>query len=125
MKTWFVALSWIMACRLTLAGEWVQVRLTHYCPCRKCCGPEAAGITASGQRFRPGALAADPSVPFGSRVFVAGEWRVVLDRGKDIRGARLDLAVSSHRVAKRMGVMQTNAWFEHPPALVINHHASR
>src|SRR5262245_45780006 len=27
---------------------WMEV--TAYCPCHKCCGPKAAGLTASGKR---------------------------------------------------------------------------
>jgi len=87
-------------------GKWVAATLTAYCKCKKCCGPQAAGITASGKRFKPGILAADPSIPFGTLLQVDGVWREVLDRGGAIRGNRLDLAVASHREAKRRGVRE-------------------
>ncbi len=92
------------------------MRVTAYCACNRCCGPHAAGVTASGQRVTAdgGAfVAADPAVlPFGSRVVVpgypdpgrGGRPVRVLDTGSAIRGARLDVFFPSHGEALRWGV---------------------
>jgi 3D (Asp-Asp-Asp) domain-containing protein len=88
---------------------WMEV--TAYCPCSRCCGPNAAGITASGLpvthndgRF----VAADTSVlPFGSRLRIPGYHGgvevPVLDRGGAIKGHKLDLYFPSHDQALQWG----------------------
>ncbi len=88
---------------------WMEV--TAYCPCTKCCGPNAMGITASGLpvshnegRF----VAADTSVlPFGSQIRVPGYHNAipvpVIDRGGAIRGQRLDLFFPTHEEALQWG----------------------
>ena len=35
----------------------LQVDVTHYCACAKCCGSNADGITASGKQAAPGMVA--------------------------------------------------------------------
>jgi len=92
--------------------EWqtVQMRVTAYCPCQKCCGEYSDGQTASGHRIRPGDafVAADKEYPFGTEVIIAGynnELHVnVLDRGGAIRGNRLDVFFHSHQEALNWGV---------------------
>ena len=88
---------------------WMEV--TAYCACPKCCGPNAKGLTASGEpvtynlgRF----VAADTSVlPFGSRVRIPGyhngEAVPVLDRGGAIKGYHLDVFFPSHQQALDWG----------------------
>ena len=88
---------------------WMEV--TAYCPCTKCCGPHANGITASGQpvtvnlgRF----VAADTRVlPFGSTVRIPGyhdgQPVPVLDRGGAIKGDHLDVFFPSHQQALDWG----------------------
>jgi hypothetical protein len=53
---------------------WMEV--TAYCPCTKCCGPNAHGITASGKEvsYNGGVfVAADTShYPFGTKLSVPG-----------------------------------------------------
>ncbi len=99
------------------AREVYEVRLmevTAYCPCRKCCGPRAQGITASGLRVdHNGGLfvAADTHVlPFGTRLRVPGygntelgEAVEVIDRGGAIRGNKLDVFFPTHREALQWG----------------------
>ncbi|MHC4477489.1 MAG: 3D domain-containing protein [Planctomycetota bacterium] len=90
--------------------ETVRMRVTAYCPCRKCCGRFADGITASGHRTRPGDVfvAADKKYPFGTELIIPGYNKgrsvKVLDRGGLIRGNRLDVFFYSHRRAKKWGV---------------------
>jgi len=87
-----------------------QFIVTAYCPCRKCCGPKACGVTASGAPVSANAghfVAADRTIPFGTRICVpgyAGGVAVpVLDRGGAIRGNRLDLFFSTHKAASKWG----------------------
>lgn len=63
------------------------------------------GVTASGARVFPGAVAADPAIPFGTRVWVPGYGHgVVLDRGGAVRGLRLDVYIPELQEARRWGV---------------------
>jgi 3D (Asp-Asp-Asp) domain-containing protein len=100
----------------------VVMRVTAYCPCQKCCGPNAGGITASGRLVTTNGgqfVAADKSVPFGTRVIVpgyAGSQPVpVLDRGGAIRGDRLDVFFPSHTQAQAWGVRWLRVTFTPNP----------
>ena len=94
------------------SGEWqtVRMRVTAYCPCRKCCGRYSDGITACGHKIQPGDyfVAADKKYPFGTEMTVAGYKNGqpvrVLDRGGVIRGNRLDVFFHSHEKAIKWGV---------------------
>ncbi len=80
-------------------------RVTAYCPCKVCCGPNAHGVTASGKAVRVGMVAADRSIPFGTVLDVPGYGRcVVEDRGGAIKGRRLDVYYNTHAEARRWGV---------------------
>ncbi len=88
---------------------WMEV--TAYCPCTKCCGPNAAGITASGLpvshnngRF----VAADTTVlPFGMKLRIPGYHQSadvpVIDRGGAIKGNKLDVFYPTHDQALEWG----------------------
>jgi 3D (Asp-Asp-Asp) domain-containing protein len=92
--------------------EWdtVQMRVTAYCPCQECCGRFADGVTACNHRIREGDVfvAADKKYRFRTEVIVPGynkgEPVKVLDRGRVIKGNRLDVFFNSHRTAKKWGV---------------------
>lgn len=87
------------------------MEVTAYCPCKRCCGPNAQGITASGKdvsynggRF----VAADTSLlPFGTRLeipgYADGMAVEVIDRGGAIKGNKLDVYFPSHEVARHWG----------------------
>ena len=80
-------------------------RITAYCPCSKCCGSYANGITACGKTARAGHTIAAPSnFPFGTRVLINGHEYVVEDRGGAIKGNRIDLYVNTHSEAMAWGV---------------------
>ena len=89
-------------------------RVTAYCPCERCCGAFADGITASGHVIKPGDrfVAADKRFEFGQMFVIPGYGRVpVLDRGGAIKGNKLDLffgddanGVSGHQRALSWGV---------------------
>ncbi len=87
----------------------LRMLTTAYCPCSRCCGRNAKGVTASGARAVGCLVAADPRVlPMGTRLIVpgyAGNCPVrVRDTGSGIHGNRLDLLFSSHQVARQWGV---------------------
>ena len=94
------------------SGEWqtVQMRVTAYCPCQKCCGKYSDGVTACGHKICPGDafVAADKEYSFGTEMIIAGykngEPVKVLDRGGAIRGNRLDVFFHSHEEALKWGV---------------------
>jgi 3D (Asp-Asp-Asp) domain-containing protein len=88
----------------------VIMEVTAYCPCRKCCGPEAAGITASGRRVSYNGghfVAADSDVPFHTRLEIPGYFGgkpvPVLDRGGAIKNKRLDVFFPTHEQALKWG----------------------
>jgi 3D (Asp-Asp-Asp) domain-containing protein len=101
------------------------MRVTAYCPCTECCGPGAAGITASGHRIRPGDAfaAADPELTFGTSIIVpgynSGRPVKVLDRGSAIKGDRLDVFFASHHEAVSWGVRHLAIILETPDAPLI------
>jgi 3D (Asp-Asp-Asp) domain-containing protein len=89
----------------------MKMEVTAYCPCKKCCGPKAQGITASGKRvtYNNGLfVAADTKVlPFHTKLRIPGyaELRLVpvLDRGGAIKGNKLDVFFPTHREALNWG----------------------
>ena len=91
----------------------ILMEVTAYCPCQKCCGPRARGITASGRTVDHNDglfVAADTRLlPFGTRIQVPGyggdEGAVVevVDRGGAIKGYRLDVFYPDHQQAKEWG----------------------
>lgn len=89
----------------------VLMEVTAYCPCSKCCGKDAHGVTASGKpvtynngRF----VAADTRrLPFGTKLkipgYYDGEVVEVIDRGGAIKGDKLDVYFPDHQTARRWG----------------------
>lgn len=93
-------------------AQWdvIEMRVTAYCWCRKCCGKNSDGITANGHRIRIGDtfVAADKKYRFGTEMVVPGynnsQPVKVFDRGRVIKGNRLDVFFNSHQRAKVWGV---------------------
>jgi 3D (Asp-Asp-Asp) domain-containing protein len=90
-------------------------KVTHYCPCKKCCGKDpthpAYGITASGTVATAGrTIAVDPDViPYGTELLVRYEdgterTYIAEDCGGGIDGNRLDVFMDSHQDALVAGV---------------------
>jgi len=51
-------------------------------------------------------IAADPSVPFGTKVYIGDREYEVMDRGGDIVGRRIDLCVPTHEEALELGMVK-------------------
>lgn len=81
-------------------------KLTAYCPCAKCCGEWADGITYTGTEATAGrTVAVDPKViPLGSTVYINGSAYVAEDIGGAIKGNRIDVYFSDHQTALQFGV---------------------
>lgn len=94
------------------AREWenVRMRVTAYCPCDKCCGEYADGVTASLHEIKAGDnfVAADSRYAFGTEMVVPGyntdQPVKVLDRGGAIQGSRVDVFFATHNQALEWGV---------------------
>jgi 3D (Asp-Asp-Asp) domain-containing protein len=92
--------------------EWesIEMRVTAYCPCPKCCGEYSDGVTANGHEIRPGDtfVAADRRYSFGTEMLIPGYSNSravkVLDRGGAIKGNRLDVFFATHQEALEWGV---------------------
>jgi len=88
----------------------IRMRVTAYCPCEKCCGPDSPGVTASGHKIQSGDVfvAADKRYPFGTKMIVPGynddQPVEVLDRGGAIKGDRIDVFFPTHEEALEWGV---------------------
>ena len=84
-------------------GEFV---ITAYCPCEKCCGEYADGLTASGTVATEGrTCAVDPEViPLGTEIEIDGVKYIAEDVGGAIKGNRIDICFNDHRSALQYGV---------------------
>ncbi|QOV91890.1 3D domain-containing protein [Humisphaera borealis] len=89
----------------------IRMLVTAYCACKKCCGANARGVTASGKHvsYNGGRfVAADRTVlPLGTKLMIPGyhnETMVeVVDTGSAIKGNRLDVYYPSHQTALEWG----------------------
>ncbi len=87
------------------------MEVTAYCGCKKCCGPRACGITASGRStvYNGGLfVAADTKLlPFETQLkipgYAAGQPVEVIDRGRAIKGHRIDVFFPTHDQAIAWG----------------------
>lgn len=79
--------------------------ITAYCPCRKCCGKWANGITSTGVKAQAGrTIAVDPrKIPYGTKVIIDGHTYVAEDCGGAIKGNRIDIFFNSHSEALQWG----------------------
>jgi len=92
--------------------EVLQVNVTHYCACSKCCGQWDDGITASGKTAAPGMVAMSSQWPFGTLIEINGTVYTVEDRGgSNIENdrTRVDIFVYDHQEALRLGRFWTEA----------------
>jgi len=88
------------------ASKRIKVEATAYCPCKKCCGKFADGVTATGRDASKAGVAVDPKViPLGSHIDIPGygNWILADDVGGAIKGNRIDVRFSSHQDALNWG----------------------
>lgn len=90
-----------------------DVRITHYCPCERCCGDYSGGPTASGRMPKAGrTAAADPSfLAQGTVVTIRGRDYVIEDTGP--RYGVIDIFVNDHDEALSLGTYRTNVEVKH------------
>lgn len=84
----------------------LEVEVTHYCACAKCCGSNAQGLTASGKQAAVGMVAMSSHYPFGTQIMINGTMYTVEDRGGsgiENNIHRVDIYVPDHQQALRMG----------------------
>ena len=84
----------------------MEMRVTAYCPCKRCCAPHADGITSVGNDAYQKGVAVDPSViPYGSVLDIPGYGVVEADdAGGAIKQNRLDVRFKTHQEALNWGV---------------------
>ena len=88
----------------------INATLTAYCSCKLCCGPNAKGITANGQRPKEGiTCAGSRRLPFGSIISYSTdngkfEHRTVQDRLAKRFDSRFDIYFESHEKARQFGI---------------------
>lgn len=93
--------------------RWVEVLTTAYCPCAKCCGADADGMTSIGRpvdRFPYGIAAAPKLVPYRTWLSIPGYGEFMVDdtggamRQSAERGiVHLDLRFKTHERALQWG----------------------
>lgn len=97
----------LLASSAIASTNWVEFTATAYCSCKKCCGPNAQGITASGHKLKKGdkVIAVDKKViPFRSTVEIKGLGVYqALDTGSAIKGNIIDIWMESHQTALNWG----------------------
>lgn len=90
----------------------LEVEVTHYCACAKCCGSNASGITASGKVVSRGMVAMSSHYPFGTQIMINGTMYTVEDRGGsgiENNIHRVDIYVPDHNEELRLGRYRTTA----------------
>ena len=104
---------------LTIGEPLGEFNLTAYCPCMKCCGKWANGITATGTTATEGrTVAVDPAlIPYGATVTVyfadgASHSYTAEDCGGGIKGNRLDIYFDDHQAALQFGVQSAMVYVE-------------
>ena len=86
-----------------------EFTITHYCleNYPHICNDGDSTKTASGETPIPNyTIAADKSIPFGTKMEIDGQIYEVMDRGGNIREKRIDIAVQTHSEALSRGVIE-------------------
>ena len=104
---------------LDLGEPMGEFKLTAYCPCAKCCGKWANGITATGTTATEGrTIAVDPRViPYGSSVTIyfadgTSHTYTAEDCGGAIKENRIDVFFDDHETARAFGVQSAMVYVE-------------
>ena len=100
------AALWLALVAAAAGADVRWMRVTFYCPCAKCCGEHACGLTATGRAATGNIVAVDPRhIPLGAMVCVQEfGWMLAADTGGAIKGRhRLDVLRPRHDEARRLG----------------------
>lgn len=84
-----------------------EFKITHYCPCSRCCGVGGGKITASGTRPTAGrTVGVNPRlIPYGTKLQIGKtKGYVAEDTGGGIGWYHLDVFCNSHQEALQKGV---------------------
>jgi 3D (Asp-Asp-Asp) domain-containing protein len=82
-----------------------EITVTAYCPCKKCCGPNAVGLTTSGKKVKVGMAAATKDFKLGSRITLFENIYTIEDRmSKRYASNRVDIFFTNHFQARQFGV---------------------
>lgn len=90
-----------------------EFRISHYCPCEVCNGGYTG--TATGAPLTPWhTIAVDPSViKLNSQIRIDGYGTFqAQDTGGAIKGNRIDICVSSHKEAYKLGVVYKDVYIK-------------
>lgn len=104
---------------LTIGEPLGEFKLTAYCPCSRCCGKWANGITSTGTTAAEGrTIAVDPRViPYGSTVTIyfadgTSHTYTAEDCGGAIKENRIDVFFDDHQAAREFGVQTAYVYKE-------------
>lgn len=81
--------------------------ITAYCSCSICCGPHAHNIAANNHPPIAGITVAGPrTIPLGTHIKIEGFTNdfIINDHYNKHLSDRIDIYMSSHKVAKEFGV---------------------
>lgn len=83
-------------------------RMSAYCPCRKCCGRNAKGLTFMETVPKEGfTIAVDPNkIKLGTYVYFGGRNYRAEDTGSAIKGNRIDVFFDDHQDALEFGIQE-------------------
>jgi len=100
-----------------LKGKWKSLGtfyITNYCPCSKCCGKWANGVTSTGTTAVSGrTIAVDPRIiPYGSEVCINGNVYIAEDCGGAIKNKHIDIYKDSHDEALSSFTGYTEVWIK-------------
>ena len=107
---------------LTIGEPLGLFELTAYCPCSRCCGKWANGITSTGTTATEGrTIAVDPAlIPYGATVTVyfadgTSHTYTAEDCGGAIKENRIDVFFDDHQAAREFGVQTAYVYMEVSP----------
>ena len=94
----------------------LNVLATAYCPCAKCCGKWADGMTAIGRDASLKGVAVDKRIiPLRSTVRIPGYGTVIADDvGGAIKRERIDVRFTSHQEALNWGRKNITIYYKTP-----------
>lgn len=79
--------------------------ITAYCHCTICCGPNAKGINATGNKpIENKSIAAPRRISFSSKIRIGGKEYTVDDRLAKRYDGRFDIYMRDHHDAKKFGI---------------------